>query len=82
MARAYFYRFTVESQYPFPTDMLRYDECWPADSESAHMIALSHEIQGELGKRTYTLNTRIPTGPTVARWESFMFKVTEIEDQR
>lgn len=78
--RQRFFRFTVKSSYPFPTDMLRYDRCWPADSETANMIALTLGPDQVKGIVTYRLECWSPFGPKRERWESFMFHVADVEE--
>jgi hypothetical protein len=69
--------FTVEGQYPFPIDMLRYDSAYPATSDDAVQIsaALRGLRRGD-EKRTRTVTLRSFRQPTAARWESFGWKVT------
>jgi hypothetical protein len=66
-------RFTVEGNYPFPLDMLRYDSCWPADTNSALNIA-----KPDVHDRTITLLTW-GVGITPERWASFGWTVTSQE---
>lgn len=74
--------FTVESDFTFPTDMLRYDCCWPLSQRDATMIATSLANHGqaafkvELGR---WVTTRKASPPTVERWESFNCKVSNTE---
>lgn len=83
----YVEHFVVEGRYPFPVDMLRYDACYPSDAESATNIAASinpeqnHQLpKGETFKVTLTATTPRFV-PTEGRWESFMWKVTEINGE-
>lgn len=64
--------FVVLGRYPFPMDMLRYDCCWPRDSESAAEIAASHSYMRE-PRAIYRvrLSTAAPVRTTPDRWRSF-----------
>lgn len=67
--------FEVHGRGDFPVDMLRHDQCWPADTHSALAI-LHRDLIGarESDRRVYLrMITRWGTlgGPTVARWASF-----------
>lgn len=70
-------RFTVTGRGTFPTDMLRQDECWPADEVSAKkMVTPTIVYNGphpvEL-PRSVELITRSGwgylSGPSILRWE-------------
>lgn len=65
--------FKVTGKGYFPVDMLRYDHCYPADSESATKLLRSHNGASFLEPRTISL--RSLKAPTVGRWESFGWKV-------
>ncbi len=63
---------------PFPVDMLRYDQCWPNDSQSAAEIGASFDIherfaQGREGKFTVELTNGNGKNRrwTPDRWRSF-----------
>lgn len=66
--------FTVEGNGDFPLDMLRYDQCWPK-SESTDSINVA--ARRYTSKRQVTL-VSIKRLPTIARWESFGWKVVKI----
>ena len=79
--------FTVEGTYPFPVDMLRYDQCWPS-REATDSVELAEAMSGTSDrihrrnnpdhkprKRRVTLVTNAINRPTVGRWESFGWKV-------
>ena len=71
-------KFTVEGTFPFPVDMLRYDRCYPADSESA--INITYSNNHESGGLQVTLIARVESKqwkPTEGRWQSFGWKVVE-----
>lgn len=64
------FTFTVSGSGPFPTDMLRYDTCWPASSEDAEKLLTR-------GRRSVTLRSSSEVGkPTTGRWQSFGWWVT------
>lgn len=77
--------FTVEGVYPFPTDMLRYDACWPVTDYDAVQLAEALRLprratpppsdNAEQKRRRIQLMTNAPNRPTVGRWESFGWKV-------
>ena len=66
--------FTVEGIGAFPLDMLRYDECYPCTQGDVAKIAYKDSKQVyrvSLGTNNSTV--------TSARWESFGWRVIEIE---
>lgn len=69
MAKFYLYEATVAGDGPFPADMLRYDDCWPAwqDDVSAAFVGRGQRIVRVMGIRPFT----------VARWRSFGWRVSE-----
>jgi hypothetical protein len=68
--------FFVEGRGRFPIDMLRYDDCWPVDTDSCLAIESSQGDREPVGAMwRIQLNTISPTGPNVKRWESFGWKV-------
>ena len=80
---AQFLKFTVEGCGTFPVDMLRYDGCYPRDTESAVALTYCHRCTKELTSqpRQVNLTSRIERGfdpgPTDARWNSFGWKVVK-----
>jgi len=74
------YRFTVEGRLQFPLDMLRYDACYPSDSEDVHAIHATMDVKSRIEQSSrgvpfrITLVTRYP-GPTKERWSSFGWRV-------
>jgi hypothetical protein len=66
--------FTVLGSGTFPFDMLRYDGCWPYESEDAAKIEASHREPGQSGLRAIVLQTNNPHAPTYRRWESFTWR--------
>lgn len=78
MAKRKAVRFTVSSTFGFPIDMLRYDAAYPASSEDAAKIEAA--IRGETKGRTkVALISASPTAPTGGRWESFTWRVEEVQ---
>lgn len=76
-SKVYVFHFTVEGSGSFPSDMLRYDSCFPVSETEARSIARDDAT----GRRTIRLqrvgsNTN---GPTERRWESFGWHVTACE---
>lgn len=75
-----FYRWKVTTSFPFPVDMLRYDRCFPSDSETANAIEQSHSFDPVEGKVTYNIEGSSRFGPTVSRWDSVSCNVHSIEE--
>ena len=72
--KRYLHKFTVEGIGVFPFDMLRYDCCYPLTSSD------SLEMEPGRGKRRKVVLTREADRlwtPTVGRWSSFLWKVTD-----
>jgi len=61
------YQYEVHGFGMFPMDMLRYDTCWPADSEAVSRMITSRGHAEE--RRTVAL--RSYSRPTLDRWTSF-----------
>lgn len=59
--------FTVTGSGPFPFDMLRYDQCWPYESEDAAKMS-GDEI------RSIVLQTDWKRVITYKRWSSFTWE--------
>lgn len=83
-AKHYVQIFTVQAtprgRY-FPIDMLRYDNCVPASESDALKIANTFDNPTLADTERITLRRFAPAvtqGPTVARWESFGWKVVQI----
>lgn len=72
--------FTVEGSDTFPYDMLRYDSCYPRSQDDVTNMATPQSA------RQVTLNTtgwsRLSAKVTMARWESFGWKVVSQEPPR
>ena len=74
MAAKKVYYFTVTGTYVFPTDMLRYDACYPIDETNSNIAPYDIHITGE---RSVNLKANNP--PTIDRWRSFNWTVSNIE---
>src|SRR6185437_3830707 len=67
-------RFRVSGKSPFPTDMLRYDACYPVDESDSAAIERANNEERSGGER-FTVNLKseheatVRHGPTVDRWE-------------
>ena len=64
--------YIVEGAFEFPTDMLRYDRAWPADSLSAERILLGPHDDATALRQVRLHSIQLPT---TARWESFGWRV-------
>lgn len=70
--------FTVSGSGAFPVDMLRYDQCWPKTTFDATGILLEPGDQGyRTRRRAITLQSDARQAPTVGRWTSFGWAVTQ-----
>ncbi len=67
------YVYTVTGRGMFPFDMLRYDQCWPSDSESAARMDISRDL------RSIQLSSY--SQPTIGRWTSFLWSVGHLGDR-
>jgi len=67
---------------PFPWDMLRYDQAWPADGDAVAAFEQLAE-EGSRPRERMTVRLRCESGPTVARWSSFLWgcKVVEFGEE-
>lgn len=59
----------------FPFDMLRYDSCWPSDSESAAKMSMSLGDITTNAKEPRSIQISSFREPTVERWTSFLWSV-------
>lgn len=78
LTKVHMFRFTVEGSGRFPTDMLRYDSCWPVHETEARRLADGSDVRE---RRSVTLKRAAVNGcgPTIARWRSFGWAVTNVE---
>ena len=79
MARKYYQTFTVESRYSFPIDMLRYDNCFPqTERDSGEITESIIGMKGfSVGVGRFVEYKHVQ--PTIARWDSFGCKVSDIQ---
>lgn len=73
--------FKVQGQGDFPTDMLRYDRCWPRveGHPGGEILTPRHESRARLTREV------VLTGlhePTYGRWQSFGWEVIESKKGR
>ena len=76
------FQYTVNGHWPFPTDMLRYDQSRAASNEDAELI---NRLSGEFAPdREAFKNVEItlvgPSKPATERWESFGWSVPSDQD--
>lgn len=85
MAKTFVHRFTVRGVNIFPTDMLRYDRCYPASGSDTSNIDWSFNPQDRVDYRKkgeqfeVTLihqGENLLWSPTAGRWSSFGWTVT------
>lgn len=75
MPKRYRWRYTVTGTYEFPIDMLRYDRAFPdteTDSGKVMNLRWSRSLE-PVSIRVIGLSD-----PTVGRWESFGWKVSDV----
>lgn len=72
-------KFTVKgTQTPFPIDMLRFDECWPATVQDSDKIKNSFGFRhGRRVRWEITLVSKNNLSPTQDRWQSFAVEVVD-----
>lgn len=70
--------FVVTGDGDFPFDMLRYDECWPVDIESAMAMRTDSEPTPQ-HRRVLHLASDLEGAPNVARWKSQGWTVQVVE---
>lgn len=71
-------RIKVAGRGAFPTDMLRYDLCCPANPDTVARIERSLRDPKSEG-RVYELVCFSSSGPTYGRWSSFLFTCEKID---
>jgi hypothetical protein len=73
-------RFKVKGNFNFPLDMLRYDACFPVYPEAPANIQYSMETRSPEGYEIELAHWAPNANwtPTVDRWSSFGWYVTEI----
>ena len=75
-------KFTVKGiNTPFPIDLLRFDECYPATVEDSSKLANTFGYRhGRRVRWTLTLVSNRNDAPTIDRWESFAVEVVDVTD--
>ncbi len=63
----------------FPIDMLRYDQCFPANQNAVLDIGAINNLRIKYVMIEKVAETKGLAGFTIPRWESFGVKVTDIE---
>ena len=72
----YLHKATIRGRGAFPTDMLRYDSCFPADSRSVEV--LNHTEKGEeWAMEVHKISRGAKVGFTQGRWQSFGVSIQE-----
>jgi hypothetical protein len=71
--------FTVTGKGNFPFDMLRTDECWPADAVTASMLATAGTDRHQ---RMMKFRTSRSINVHPKRWDSFNWTVVAIDSER
>lgn len=68
--------YTVTGVLPFPVDMVRYDQAWPSSQDDADRVerSIKREIDGPVSVRINSVRA-----PTIGRWASFGWEVTNID---
>lgn len=74
--------YEVSGSGEFPFDMLRYDTCWPGREAETHKLGLETQRLGSGRRQTRTVQIVGLKGPTLARWESFGWKVGATVQER
>jgi hypothetical protein len=69
------YQYTVVGSGAFPVDQLRYDSCWPADTESA--IRMFRDRHDEEYRDEREINIESHNPPTEDRWNTFGWRIKE-----
>lgn len=72
------YSYRVVGNGTFPTDMLRYDAAWPADTASAQSIAPGNRKIAQ----DYEVFLQSSRKPTLLRWNSFGWGVFDVRGLR
>lgn len=73
--KLYSLKFVVEGRGYFPTDMLRYDQCYPDTQSDSAAVGDGSYIEGARRVVLCTENYNKNWQPNVARWASFSWRV-------
>lgn len=75
--------FIVQGWGAFPSDMLRYDSCWPRASRDVEAMFDKELVRGPDNayvRRKVELTSENPHSPTKKRWASFSWPVIAQSD--
>lgn len=73
------FSFTVSGSGEFPFDMLRFDSCWPRTGHDVSLMTMTYANSGvSPPKREIKMESVSRGGPTVERWVSFGWAVSEV----
>lgn len=76
--RGWCYTYQVKGGFPFPLDMLRYDEAVPATSADRLLVErLTQDAASSVDdvRNRHIVTLRSNRRPTAARWKSFLWTV-------
>jgi hypothetical protein len=76
MPKFKFFEFTVSGTGAFPTDMLRYDACYPTDE--TNILIAPYRENSEYYREKRSVNLRASYPPTIDRWKSFGWSVSNV----
>ena len=83
MAQIKVTNYKVAGAFEFPLDMLRYDNAWPRhEGETAKLASAMHLMHSPRDKGIVEVELQCIGTPSLGRWESFMWHVTEIDGRR
>ena len=78
MTNPFYYRYRVHSFFPFPIDMLRYDQAVPATEADANRI--SRSVRDEGSKERFGIDLLSVNRPNLERWKRFHWEVALVEE--
>lgn len=77
MTKTFRFEVTNPNGYPFPIDMLRYDNCTPDTEQDSLKISSTFDAVNASEKIVkVTMRTNDRFVPTIGRWESFGWKIS------
>jgi len=74
-----YYTFEVTGRGTFPFDMLRYDAAFPEDGSAVQQLSSEYPSTKWHTARTIRLGSYRVTEPTIGRWNSFGWLVSNIQ---
>ncbi len=82
MPKRYVFNVSARPGNAFPLDMLRYDQCWPADPRSVGMLHLAYGADTDEPPTSQTGAVEVAVAshqmPTLKRWRSFGWQVGKV----